>query len=194
MAAPETLRLTVCAMTTPSSTPVPVLPVPGQLPLPFTAHRRPGLTSQDVGLTRATGPQTAGGAEPGREPAAADRHDGQDPDTFSPAPAATPLAEHAPAPVVAAVPVAGVLMMGPAVAAVLDGLGAMPDPLGRARAATVLLAELETARLAVVALRRTAVIATGLSSRDLAVELALSVGAASDLRAAARGRRRRPGR
>jgi len=82
----------------------------------------------------------------------------------------------------------------PAVAAVLGGLGVLPDALTRARAATVVLAELETARLAVVALRRTAVVATRLSARELAAELGLSVGAACDLRASARGRRRRPGR
>jgi len=95
---------------------------------------------------------------------------------------------------VADVLVLGGLSLEPGLAAALGGLSALPDALTRARAATALLAELETARLTVAALRRTAVAATGLSSRDLAVELDLSLGAACDLRASARGRRRRPGR
>jgi len=162
---------------------VPVLP--GQLPLPFAAHRpcaQPGAEPDPAEVSEA-GPAATGGTAPATSAPDAAPHDDQEQDTPLPVPV----------PVPGRAPVPGELLK-PAVAAVLGGLGALPDALTRARAATAALFELETARLAVVALRRTAVVATGLSARELAAELGLSVGAACDLRASARGRRRRPGR
>ena len=51
---------------------------------------------------------------------------------------------------------------------VTEALGGPEDPLARARAATVVLAELEQLRLHVAQQRRAAAVATGMSSRALA--------------------------
>lgn len=79
-------------------------------------------------------------------------------------------------------------------AARLTALDAEVDPLARARAATVWLAMLDEHRDGVIELRRRAVVAAGLPARRLAGELGLSVGTASDLLRAGRGRGRRASR
>ena len=76
-------------------------------------------------------------------------------------------------------------------AAALAEIAALGDPLARAAAATRLLAALDAQRLEVVRVRRQAVAASTVSVRRLARALGVSVTAASDLRRAAAGGRRR---
>ncbi len=79
----------------------------------------------------------------------------------------------------------------PEAGAALADIAALEDPLARAAAATRLLAALDAQRLEVVRVRRQAVAASTVSVRRLARALGVSVTAASDLRRAAAGGRRR---
>jgi hypothetical protein len=89
---------------------------------------------------------------------------------------------------------AGDLPVRPDIEPALAAIEELTDPVARAYASTLLLAALDEDRLAVAQLRRAAVAASGLSSRKLASALGLSLGAASDLQRAARGRTRRRAR